>query len=336
MKTIFLGTPEIGVPFLEVLHKYTDIALVVTQPDRPRGRGMQISPCPVKERAAALGLKVLSPEKITDIEAEIKAAGADYGVAVAYGQFIKEHVINIPKLGIINIHFSLLPFFRGAAPVQHSLFAGVKETGVTAFWIDKGMDTGPVFLKRAMPVSPDDDCRTLFAKLIPLGCQVLAEVIEDIRTGQIKKTPQTIKMASRVSEDTMYPLNVELEDFPRPSSAPVIKKEDTILDFNNMSAVTIHNRVRGLACGPNARALIETPSGKDTVQIIKTSLCQTPPAGDFRPGAVIIVDKDGRILVKCIDGFLYVNTLRPAGKNDMRAADFLNGRGLKPAQIIFY
>jgi methionyl-tRNA formyltransferase len=298
---------------------------------------MKISPCPVKERASALGLKVLSPEKITDIENEIKAAGADYGAAVAYGQLIKEHIINIPKLGIINIHFSLLPFFRGAAPVQHSLFAGVKETGVTAFWIDRGCDTGPVFLKRALPVSPDDDCKTLFAKLIPLGTKILEEVIENIRTGQIIKQPQTVKITSGVSEETMYPLNVEVEEFPKPSSAPVIKKEDTVLDFNNMSAAAIHNRVRGLACGPNARALIETPSGKDTVQIINTSLCAAPPAaGAFRAGAAAGVDKDGRILVKCMDGFLYINTLRPAGKNDMRATDFLNGRGLKPEQIIFY
>ena len=336
MKTIFLGTPEIAVPFLDVLHKFTDAALVVTQPDRPRGRGMTVSPSPVKERALALGLKVLSPEKIADIETEIKAAGADYGVAVAYGQLIKENIINIPRLGIINIHFSLLPKFRGAAPVQHALFAGVEETGVTAFWIDKGMDTGPVFLKRPLPVAPDDDCKTLFEKLIPLGCKVLEDVMENIRTNQIIRQPQTVKMTSDISEDTMYPLNVEVEEYPAPSSAPLIKREDTVLDFNNMSALAIHNRARGLACGPSARALIETPSGKDTVQIIKTALVQTPPAGNFKTGAAAGVDKDGAIIVKCIDGYLKIITLRPAGKKDMRAADYLNGLKLKPAQILFY
>ena len=336
MKTIFLGTPEVSVPFLEILHKFTDVALVVTQPDRPRGRGMTVSPCPVKERAQALGLPVLSPEKISEIEAEIKAAGADYGVAVAYGQLLKENIINIPKLGIINIHFSLLPKLRGAAPVQHALFAGVEETGVTAFWIDKGMDTGPVFLKRTLPVTTDDDCKTLFEKLIPLGCKVLEDAAEHIRTNQIIRTPQTVKMTSRVSEDTMYPLNVEIEEYPSPSSAPLIKREDTILDFNNMSATAIHNRVRGLACGPNARALIEIPSGKDTLQIIKTALVNTPPAGNFNAGAAAGVDKDGAIIVKCIDGFLKILTLRPAGKKDMRAADYLNGLKLKPEQILFY
>ena len=323
MKTIFLGTPEIAVPFLEVLHKFTDIALVITQPDRPRGRGMKVSPCDVKERALALGLPVLSPEKITEIETEIKNAGADYGVAVAYGQLIKEHIINIPKFGIINIHFSLLPAFRGAAPVQHALFAGVEETGVTAFWIDKGMDTGPVFLKRALKVMEDDDCKTLFDKLIPSGLKVLEDVIENIRTGQITKTQQTIKTSDG-------------EEFPVPSSASVIKKEDTVLDFNNMTAATLHNRARGLACGPHARALVETPSGKDVIQIIKTSLFKNPPAGEYAPGAVLRAGKDGAILVKCMDTFLIINAVRPAGKKDMKAADYLNGHGWKPEQITFY
>ncbi|MGB2579260.1 methionyl-tRNA formyltransferase [Elusimicrobium simillimum] len=336
MKTIFLGTPEVAVPFLETLHKYTEVALVITQPDRPRGRGMVITPCPVKLKAQELGLKVLSPEKITEIEAEIKAANADYGIAVAYGQILKQHIIDIPRLGIINLHFSILPNFRGAAPVQHSLFAGVEETGVTAFWIDQGMDTGPIFLNKTLEVSKDDNCKTLFAKLIPLGDLILRDVIENIRMDNIIKRAQTYKTPVKPAPGAITIAEPEMEELPIPSYAPMIKKEDTILDFNNMAAEVLHNRVRGLACGPNAKALITVGGVKDVVQILETLLSPLPDEATTAPGTVVSIESDGKILVKCYQGFVYIKTLRPAGKKDMPAAAFANGHKIKAGDVIFY
>ncbi|ACC98300.1 Methionyl-tRNA formyltransferase [Elusimicrobium minutum Pei191] len=333
MKTIFFGTPEVAVPYLEILNRYTEVVLVVTQPDRPRGRGMVITPCPVKETALKMGLKVLSPEKITDIEADLKAAGADYGIAVAYGQILKQHIIDIPKLGIVNIHFSLLPKFRGAAPVQHTLFAGETKTGVTAFWIDKGMDTGPVFAYKETDILPSEDAKTLFTKLISLGGILLEDVIEYIRLGQIVKIPQTKNIFTPQEDGSMFK-----EELPLPTYAPMIKKEDTILDFNNFGAETFFNRVRGLACGPHAKVITKINGKEDLLQIIKASLLeknkQCPP--NMPRGSVVSIENDGRILVKCYDSCIYIDIVRPAGKKDMTAASFANGHKIKPGDVIFY
>jgi len=144
LKTIFFGTPEISVPYLELLHELTDVQMVVTQADKPRGRGMVITPCPVKARALELGLTVRSPEKMKDIFQEVSDTPFELGVAVAFGKIFRPDFLALPKLGIINVHFSLLPLLRGAAPVQHSLFQNFKTTGISVFWIAPGMDDGPI------------------------------------------------------------------------------------------------------------------------------------------------------------------------------------------------
>lgn len=312
LKTIFFGTPEISVPYLELLHELTDIQLVVTQADRPRGRGMVITPCPVKARALELGLPVRSPEKMKDIFAEIQQLPFELGVAVAFGKIFRPDFLALPKLGIINVHFSLLPLLRGAAPVQHSLFQDFKKTGVSVFWIEPGLDDGPLFLQKEIAVDSADNAETLFAKLIPLGLSALRETVEKISAGEITKTPQT----------------------GTPTLAPMISKEDALLDFAQMTAEQIHHKVRGLACGPKARTFLHLNDKEELLQILRTEL---PPAADENaaPGTVLSVESTRGILVKCKQGSVWITEVHPAGKKAMSAAAFANGRGIKASARIF-
>jgi methionyl-tRNA formyltransferase len=157
LKTIFFGTPETAVPFLRLLAKETRVVAVVSQPDKPAGRGLEVAPTPVKKAALELGLKVLQPAKPSEIAAELKALGADFGVVVAYGRILKTDVLASTRLGLLNAHFSLLPKYRGAAPVQWALVNGETKTGVSLFWLDEGMDTGPVQDMTETAVGPDED-----------------------------------------------------------------------------------------------------------------------------------------------------------------------------------
>src|SRR5271163_1696817 len=168
LKTIFFGTPETAVPFLRLLAERTEVLAVVSQPDKPAGRGLSVAPTPVKAAALALGLKVLQPAKPSEIAAELKALTPDLAVVVAYGRLLKRDVLDVPRLGTLNAHFSLLPKYRGAAPVQWSLVRGEKTTGVTLFWLDEGMDTGPVQAMRETAVDPDEDAGALLARLTVL------------------------------------------------------------------------------------------------------------------------------------------------------------------------
>ena len=246
LKTIFFGTPDISVPYLELTHQLTDIQLVVTQADKPRGRGMEISPCPVKKRALELGLPVLSPEKLKDSFDQISAIPFDLGIVVAYGKIFRSNFLALPKLGLINVHFSLLPALRGAAPVQQSLIQGYTQTGVSTFWICEGMDDGPLFLQKHLVIDPQDNAKTLFEKLIPLGLEALKETITRAENGDLPRIPQT----------------------GEPSFAPMISKEEAILSPSSLTATQLHNKVRGLACGPKPKIPFIKNGKKDLLQII--------------------------------------------------------------------
>lgn len=312
LKTIFFGTPEISVPYLELVHQLTDVQLVVTQADKPRGRGMVITPCPVKKRALELGLSVRSPEKMKDIFAEVQQIPFDLGIAVAFGKIFRPDFLALPKLGIINVHFSLLPLLRGAAPVQHSLFQNFQKTGVSVFWIEPGLDDGPLFLQKEIAVDPADNAETLFQKLIPLGLDALQETLQQITAGNIIKTPQT---------DT-------------PSLAPMISKEEAVLDFQQMSAAQIHHKVRGLACGPKARTTLQLNGKPELLQILRTELADGMN-NQATPGSVLAVESQRGILVKCKEGSIWITEVHPAGKKPMSAAAFANGHGIKPAPGMF-
>ncbi|MFA6584533.1 MAG: methionyl-tRNA formyltransferase [Elusimicrobiaceae bacterium] len=309
MKTVFLGTPEPAVPFLLKTKELTDLRLAVTNPDKPAGRGLKIAPCPVKSAAVAAGVPVLSPEKPSELITRITEIAPDVGVAVAYGHFLKSEFLATAKYGYINIHFSLLPKFRGAAPVQWSLIDGETETGVTAFWIDKGMDTGDIILQEKLPVAPEDDAVTLMKKLSGLGVEVLAGALEKVGRGEIVRIPQT----------------------GTPSHARLFTKEDAWLDFT-MSAFSVHNKIRGLALGPRPKALLKFADGREMVVcFIKTSPRHGGTAG-FLPGQTVRVEKDGSFIIQCIDNTeLCVREIRPEGRNTMSGRDFAAGFRLQSA-----
>jgi methionyl-tRNA formyltransferase len=314
MKTVFFGSPKTAIPFLEELNAMVEVSLTITQPDKPAGRGLKLTPCPVKVRAAKLGLKTLSPEKPSALAHYFAELQPDLGIAVAYGKIFKKADIAAFKLGIINIHFSLLPKYRGAAPVQRVLFDGENKTGITAFWIDEGLDSGLIAARETLNISPQDDSLTLFEKLSALGVKTLRRVVEDIKRGDIIKTSQR----------------------GEPSFARVIKKEETFISFAKCDAVSIHNKTRGLAAGLPAYARALTPSG-EIVQLLRTSLPQRLPkdAKNARAGGIVCVERDEGVFVQCCKGVLCAQTVRPAGKKAMAAQAYLNGKNLRAGGVIF-
>ena len=323
LKTIFFGTPQLAVPYLELVRQLTDLQLAVTQADKPRGRGLEVSPCPVKARARELGVPVLSPEKLKDDFDKIAATPFDLGIAVAYGKIFRPDFLALPKLGILNVHFSLLPLLRGAAPVQQALIQGQTKTGISVFWIRPGMDDGPLFLQKELPINPQDNAQTLFEKLIPLGLEGLKEVLTRLQHGETIQTPQA----------------------GEPTTAPMLQKEDAFLRPVALTAPQLHNRVRGLACGPKPKVPFLHNGKSEWVQVVKTSL--DAPSSALRapstsggeenslPGTVLSIERGRGILVKCKEGALWLQTLQPAGKKPMPAEDFANGRGLKTNDIVF-
>ena len=316
LKTIFFGTPDIAVPYLELAHELTDVQLVVTQADKPRGRGMVITPCPVKSRALELGLPVRSPDKLKDIYEEVKNIPFDIGVVVAFGKIFRPDFLALAKTGFLNVHFSLLPLLRGAAPVQHSLFNNFSKTGVSVFWIAPGMDDGPLFLQKEISVAPQDDAQSLFGKLIPLGLEALKETLTRLEAGEIIKIPQT----------------------GEPTLAPMIKKEDAQIWFDTLTAVQIHHKVRGLACGPKARAVICFHGKEEPLQILHTRLpdgTETAADAAARAGTVLRVESQSGILVKCVQGSIWITEVHPAGKKPMSAAAYANGHGIKSGAEVF-
>lgn len=313
LKTIFFGTPSVAVPFLEELAKTTQVLKVITQPDRPFGRGLEIKPCPVKKRALELGLDVVSPEKFKDIVPQLAALKADLGFAVAYGKIFKKPAIEALKYGIINVHFSLLPKYRGAAPVQYTLFNNEEETGVSLFWIDEGLDTGKIAAQKKTPILPQDNSINLFEKLTKLGLESTKEVLQDISLGKI----------------------IKQEQIGTPTLAPVIQKEDCIINFAKMTAREIHGKVRGLASAMPSYARALTPNGQ-AVQILKTSLpSENLSKTQVKPGSLISIVKEGGFFIQCIEGVLLIESLKPSGKNTMSAKDYANGRGFKTGSEVF-
>ncbi len=304
MKTVFFGTPETAVPFLRKLAERTQVSAVVSQPDKPAGRGLETAPTPIKSAALALGLRVLQPAKPSEIAGELKSLGADLAVVVAYGRILKPETLAATRLGFMNAHFSLLPKYRGAAPVQWSLVRGEKTTGVTLFWLDAGMDTGPVQAMRETPVDPDEDAGRLLARLTTLGVEMLDAELTALEAGRVERRAQK----------------------GEPTLAPMIKREDARISLTR-PAGEIHDLVRGLRLWP--RAYLEKP-GEPRLIVLKTALpSPSDPAGRGRPGLVLAVARDRGILVECGScSSLWFLDVQPEGKKALGAADFANGRRL--------
>ncbi len=314
LKIVFLGTPEISCGFLSRLaDDGHDIAGVISRPDAQQGRGLKLCCPPVKDKARELCFRVFQPANDAELAAALSDLKPDLGVAVAYGRLLKKEVLSSARLGFLNVHFSLLPKYRGAAPVQRALMNGEAVTGVTVFWLDEGMDTGPVCASRGIPVLPSDDAPALFEKAAEAGRDLLAECLGKIAAGEIVRTPQSGE-ASR---------------------APVITVADSFLDFSGPAAKAF-NLVRGLACGPRARFEAVVNGRKTAVQVLRASLAaSSSPAGKTAAaGTITAIEKGKGFFVKCGDSELLVEEVRPEGKKPMKAPDFLNGARLKPGDAL--
>jgi len=307
MKTAFMGTPKVAVPFLKRLSEITEVGLVLTQPDRPSGRGLKLCPSPVKEEAQKLGLKVLSPERPSGAAADLAALRPELVIVVAYGRILKNDILSVPSIGTLNLHFSLLPAYRGAAPVQWSLIRGETLTGVTAFWIDAGMDTGPIFLQEKLPVLPDENAAGLMQRLCDTGIGVMEQAVRLAGEGKVQRLPQQ----------------------GEPSYAPLFKTADSILDFSKPAA-QVHSKVRGMTGGlaPAPRGVLKCAAGNIGMHILKTAVTAAPE--NVPPGTVVRVERGAGFIVKCGEGGLLLLEVKPEGKKAIGCWDFVNGFRIKP------
>jgi methionyl-tRNA formyltransferase len=311
LKTIFFGTPETAVPFLRALAARSEVLAVVSQPDRPSGRGLELKPTPVKAAAQELGLKVYQPSKPSEIAAELESLGADLGVVVAYGRLLKADALGATRLGLLNAHFSLLPKYRGAAPVQWSLARGETRTGVTLFWLDEGMDTGPVQSVRETDILPDEDAPALLARLTELGVGLLGETLSDLEAGKVVRRPQEGEA----------------------SAAPLIEREDARLDLSR-PAEELRAKIRGFRAWP--RAYLET-NGKMLLVLQARAAGPQDPPGKGAPGRVLRIERGGGILVECGScSRLWFLDVQPEGKKLTNAADFANGLRLAVGDFLSF
>jgi methionyl-tRNA formyltransferase len=300
LTTVFLGTPEAAVPTLDrLLDSHHSVKAVVTAPDRPKGRGMELAASPVKRRALAAGIPVLQPPTLRTVEAqaELAAAGADVFVVCAYGLILPPAVLDQPRLGCVNVHFSLLPAFRGAAPVAAALLAGVPVSGVTIMQMDPGLDTGPILDTVEEPIRPDDDTGSLEARLAVAGADLLVSVLDRLEAGTIEAQPQ---------------------DGSKASYAGKVTPEDARIDWDQPGA-SIADRVRAFSPRPGAWTTLD---GR-RLKVWRARAAGEPgggPPGSFAGGA------GGALVVATGDGALTLEEVQPEGGRRMSGADFLRGR----------
>jgi methionyl-tRNA formyltransferase len=303
LKIIFAGTPEFSVPTLQALiGAGQDLRAVYTQPDRPAGRGRRITASPVKQTAIANGLAVLQPATLRDDAAVrvLSGFGADLMVVAAYGLLLPPSVLAVPRLGCVNVHASLLPRWRGAAPIQRCILAGDRESGVTIMGMEAGLDTGPMYLKRSVSVSPGETAASLHDELAKLGASALMETLPGIVDG------------------TLIP---ESQDEALATYAKKIGKEEALLDWSR-SALELDRMIRAFNPWPVAHS-----KRRETVLRLWSSELPDVDAGSAQPGRVVSAVKKG-IDVATGDGVLRITRLQPPGKRPMSAAEFLNARDL--------
>ena len=307
-RIVFMGSPDFAVPTLEALAASGgakpcpyNVAGVVTQPDRPAGRGRTLVPPAVKLAAQALGLPVIQPERLRTPEAmeQLRAWAPDVIVVAAFGQILRAEVLDFPKFGCINVHGSLLPRWRGAAPIQAAILAGDTETGITIMKMDAGVDTGPLLSQRSIPILPKDTAGSLFGKLSQLGAELLLETLPLYFSGEIQSQPQ---------------------DDSHSTYAPLLKKEDGLLDFSQ-PAVALERSVRAFNPWPGAFMMWQDVP----LKILKAHVL----SGKARIGERIIVQ--GLPAVAAQEGLLVLEEVHPAGKKPMPGKAFLAGaRGWYP------
>lgn len=311
MKIVFMGTPAFSVPILEALVKYSyEVIAVVTQPDRPVGRKKILTPSPVKKAALEHNIEVLQPEKISGSQEmeRIMALEPDLIVTAAFGQFLPTKLLNVPRFGSINVHASLLPKYRGGAPVHYALINGETETGVSIMYMEKKMDAGDVISQRSLPITRNDDVGTLFDRLSLLGRDLLMETIPHIIDGTINPVKQ---------------------DETQVTFSPNITREQEVLDWNK-EAKQIDFQVRGMRPFPGAYTFLNGERFK--IWAVTPLSNQT----DKEPGTIVDIQKES-ILVACGNGtVVQLDEVQPAGKTRMSVAAYISGLGsqLTPGEVL--
>lgn len=302
MKVVFMGTPEFAVPTLQALIDHHQVAAVVTQPDRQRGRGKKVQFSPVKEKAAEYKIPVLQPEKARDEEfiQELEIIAPDVIVVVAYGQILPECILNLPKYGCINVHGSLLPKYRGAAPIQWAVLNGEEKTGITTMYMEKGLDTGDMIDKAEVVLDPKETAGSLHDKLMNLGADLLLETLDKLEKGTIVRTKQ---------------------DDSQSCYAKMLSKEMGRMDFSR-SAKELEQWIRGMNPWPSAYT---TMNGK-TLKIWDADVVSYE--GSEEPGTVVKVTKD-TIIVAAGEGALALKEIQLAGKKRMPVQAFLLGSSVE-------
>lgn len=308
MNIVFMGTPEFAVKSLEAIYNSGhNISLVITQKDKPKGRGKKVLPTPVKEKALELGLEVYQPENVNSGESieRLEKIKPDCIVVVAFGQILKKDVLNLPKYGCLNIHASILPKYRGAAPINWAIINGESKTGVTIMEMDKGLDTGDILKIEEIPITEEDDSITIHDKLSVLGSKLIVEVLNDIEKGNISKICQDDELSTY---------------------APMLKKETGRIDWNS-NGDNIINLIRGLKPWPLAYTVYEGQN----VKIHKARKTEKFSEKDY--GTVVKVSDEG-IFVNCNDSCIVIEELQFPGKKKLKVSEYLRGNDFKENAVL--
>ena len=308
LKLVFCGTPAFAVPSLRALlaDSYFQVAAVVTQPDRPRGRGKKTASSPVKDAALEAGVPVYQPEKIKSESSldYFKRLAPDVVVIIAYGQVIPAALIAIPRLGWINLHGSLLPKYRGAAPINWAIINGERVTGLTTMQIDAGLDTGPLLLKYQTGIGPDETAPDLYGQLAEAGAPLIAETLKKLDQGEITATPQ---------------------DNSQATLAPPLKKEDGRIDWF-LPAPKIYNRIRGLQPWPGAFTTFRGATCRIWGKPLK------PVSAGGMPGIILPTQEDGLLVICGGSTVLHVEQVQIEGRNRISDREFMNGARIAPGE----
>lgn len=312
-KIVFMGTPDFSkISLQKIVEAGYEVKCVVTNPDRPKGRGMKMVPSPVKEYAMEIGLPIFQPEKVKgNIEffEELKKIEPDIIIVVAYGKILPKEILEMPKLGCINLHASLLPKYRGAAPIQWSVLNGDKTTGVTTMYMDVGMDTGDMILTKEVEIGDDETTGELWDRLSVVGADLLVETIKQIIDGT----------APRIKQGDNYTM------------APMLDKKMAKIDWKNQNTEQIKNLVRGLNPIMGAYSYL----GEKKIKFWKVKKCNAieVDAGTLKPGTVIHADEKQGLFIKTIDGVLSVLELQAENSKRMNVFDFLRGNKIENFKI---
>ena len=308
---IFMGTPDFAKESLKCLFEAGhNIMAVVTNPDKPKGRGMKLAISPVKEYAISKKLNILQPEKVRKNEEfirHIESMKPEYICVVAYGKILPKELIEIPTKGSINVHGSLLPKYRGAAPIQWAVLNGDKETGITTMYMDEGMDTGDMILKETVQIGENETTGELWERLAKVGGKLLVETIKQIEEGT----------APRIKQEGNF------------SMAPMLSKEMTKIDWENTNTVQIKNLVRGLNPMMGAYTIINNKKIKIwKAEIADINLEILKDANNYKPGEIVYANEKYGLFIKTKDGVLSVLELQPENSKRMAFGDFLRGNKL--------